>query len=111
MNSFISKYLFYYPATISRGELVSKYLMQYKRMQWVNINEIEAYQFSSLKKLINFAVLNSPYYKQLLSDNEIAPSSIKTLADLARIPITNKADIVSCYTAIRSSKKISFLFF
>ena len=108
MNSFISKYLLYYPATISRGEFVSSYLMQYKRMQWVSTNEIEAYQFSSLKKLINFAVLSSPYYKQLLSDNGIDPYSIKTLADVARIPITNKADIVSCYTTIRSSRKFLF---
>ena len=108
MNRFLSKYLFYYPVTFSRGELVFKYLMQYKRMQWRNKSDIEAYQFSNLYRLLNYAVSNSPYYTQLLSDSGIALASIKSLEDLERIPATTKADIVNYYTAIRSTRKFLF---
>jgi len=108
MNSLISKYLFYYPVTILRGELVFKYLMQYKRMQWRDAKVIEAYQLSSLIKLLNYAVNYSPYYKQLLVDNGVSLSSIKSLIDLEKIPATTKVDIVNYYTNIRSSRKYYF---
>ena len=108
MNRLLSKYLFYYPVTISRGEFVMKYLMQYKRMQWRNNSDIEAYQLSNLYRLLNYAVSNCPYYTQLLSDSGIVLSSINSLADLAKIPTTTKADIVNYYTTIRSTR--GFLF-
>ena len=108
MISLLSKYLFYYPVTFARGELVSKYLAQYKRMQWKNTNDIEAYQLSKLNKLINYAAFNSPYYKQLLNDNGGVLSSMKSLADLEKIPATTKADIVKYYTTIRSARKFMF---
>jgi len=108
MNRLLSKYLFYYPVTFSRGELVFKYLMQYKRMQWINKSDIEAYQFSNLHRLLNYAVSNSPYYTQLLSDSGTALTSIKSLSDLERIPTTSKADIVKYYTTIRSTRKFLF---
>ncbi len=108
MNRFLSKYLFYYPVTISRGEIVFKYLMQYKRMQWINNTDIEAYQFKKLNKLIKYAVANSSYYKQLMSDNGITISSINSLADLARVPATTKSDIVNYYTTILSTRKFLF---
>ena len=108
MNRLLSKYLFYYPVTISRGEFVMKYLMQYKNMQWRNNSDIEAYQLSNLYRLLNYAVSNCPYYSQLLSDSGIVLSSINSLADLAKIPTTTKADIVNYYTTIRSTR--GFLF-
>lgn len=108
MNSFLSKYLFYYPVTILRGELVMKYLSQYTRMQWRNADEIDAYQVSSLKKLIDYAVINTHYYKHLLRDNGVVVTDINCLTDLNKIPVTTKEDIVTYYSSLRSNRNFLF---
>jgi len=108
MNSFLSKYLFYYPVTIARGEFVLMRLLQYKRMQWRNASDIEAYQLSNLNKLIKYAILNCPYYRQLLGDNGIALSGIKNISDLERIPTITKTDLVNYYSTIRSDRRFLF---
>ena len=105
MNSFLSMYLFYYPVTILRGELVFKYLTQYKKMQWRDASDIEAYQISNLNELLKYAISNCPYYKQHLSDHGIAISSIECLADFKKIPTITKSELVNHYATIQSTKK------
>ena len=108
MNALITKYLFYYPITISRGEFVCKYLKQYKRMQWMNNKEIEEYQLAKLKQIITYSAKKSPYYGRLFEDNGISLPSINNFKDLTRIPVTTKANIVESYSSIRSTD--TFLF-
>lgn len=55
--------------------------------------EIKREQESKLQELMRYLAKNSPFYKRLFLQHEIAISSIKTLEDLTKIPTTTKEDL------------------
>lgn len=55
--------------------------------------EIKAYQEELLRRQLVYLRAHSPYYKQLFEDYAIDIETIRTLADLRRIPTTRKDDI------------------
>ena len=83
MNKLISKYLFYYPITIIRGELIGKYLSQYSSMQWKSQDEIIAYQNESLRKLLLHAYKTVPYYHRLIDESGINLKSTASIEQLS----------------------------
>lgn len=58
--------------------------------------EIEAVQLTRLRISIERA-MRSPFYRQRLKEAEITPDSIKSLADVRRIPVTTKYDLRASY--------------
>lgn len=66
MNSFIAKYLLYYPVTLVRGELVGFYLNQYRKNQYLEPESLVRLQQDKALKLIKFAAKNSVFYKKSL---------------------------------------------
>ena len=55
--------------------------------------EIKSFQEKKLKELISYVSINSLYYKNLFKANSINSSSISTIEDLAKIPVTTKDDL------------------
>lgn len=55
--------------------------------------EIKIIQEQKLQKLMAYLAKNSAYYKKMFLQNEIDFSSIKTLEDLTKIPVTTKDDL------------------
>lgn len=105
MNSSLSKYLFYYPVTLARGELVYKYLKLYRQQQWLTPAEIQALQLQKLKALLLHASNNSQFYRSLFNDCQIDPKSIAGLHELSSLPTISKADVVSDYNKMKSSTR------
>lgn len=56
-------------------------------------DEIEAYQNSLLKDALEYLAANSPYYQRVFKDNHIDINDIRTIADLQKIPFTEKKDL------------------
>lgn len=108
MNKLISKYLFYYPATVLRGERVIKYYKQYDHFQWMSSQDIHNYQLRRLGEILHHALTTVPYYKQLYQSSNFDPETIGTLDDLSFYPTISKTDIVNNYTALHSSKYQTF---
>ncbi|MBI4525631.1 MAG: phenylacetate--CoA ligase family protein [Deltaproteobacteria bacterium] len=52
-----------------------------------------------LRPLLAHAVAHVPYYRDLFERTGIRPSDIKTVADLARLPLTGKSDLRSGFPA------------
>ncbi len=50
-------------------------------------------QEEKLQELLRYVSLRSPYYRELFEQHQINIDSIKTLADLTRIPTTEKDDL------------------
>ncbi len=59
--------------------------------------ELAALQLSRLKNLCERVYANVPFYRKAFDDNRITPSSVMTLADLARLPFTEKQDLRDNY--------------
>ncbi|MGV3461379.1 MAG: phenylacetate--CoA ligase family protein [Flavobacterium sp.] len=53
-------------------------------------HEIQAYQETRLREALDYVAENSPYYKALFKREGMDVSSIKTLEDLQRLPVTTK---------------------
>ena len=54
---------------------------------------IKAFQDKELQKLVQYLASNSPYYQRSFKENKIDVSSIKTLEDLQRLPLTTKQNL------------------
>lgn len=54
--------------------------------------DIKEYQEHALQQAIQYMVANSPYYKKIFAENNIAVKNIKTVTDLTLLPTTTKDD-------------------
>jgi len=77
------------------GDLVMKtkliyYYNKIKRMEGWSSEKIENWQNTELSKLVNYAYVNSVYYRELFDKLEIKPRDIKSKSDLDRIPVMTR---------------------
>lgn len=59
--------------------------------------EIEALQFHRMRRSLKHAFENSPFYRKRFIEHDVHPDDLKTLADLAKFPFTNKQDLRDTY--------------
>ena len=55
--------------------------------------EIKAFQEEKLSALLQYLNTNSAYYQRLFKSHDIVVDTIKTIEDLAKIPVTTKDDL------------------
>jgi len=60
-------------------------------------DEIEALQLDRLKRSLTHAYENVPMYRSRFDENGVHPGDLKSLADLAKFPFTNKSDLRDNY--------------
>jgi len=64
------------------------------KTQWDTKDELEAYQNEQLRKLIKHAYETVPYYQRIFKENRLQPSDIMTCADLPKLPVLTRRDII-----------------
>jgi phenylacetate-CoA ligase len=57
-------------------------------------HDIEDYQLLGLRKVLDYAYRNSPFYRDLFYSNKIKPGQISSLSDLARVPFTEPESLI-----------------
>jgi phenylacetate-CoA ligase len=65
--------------------------------QWKNKKKLDAMQMKALKKILNHAYTNVPYYKRLFDSARIKLEDITSIKDLQRVPILTKDSILANY--------------
>ncbi len=80
-----------------------KKINQLTNSDFLSCEEILDFQYEKLKKLINHAYLNVPYYRLLFDSLRIKPTDIQTIDDLRIIPILDKNTIQSNYSLMIAS--------
>jgi phenylacetate-CoA ligase len=70
-----------------------RYYHELRRTEWLNAEQIRALQERRLRLLIKHAHRHVPYYRERLDALGIDPNEIRTLEDLARLPVLTKDDI------------------
>jgi len=58
-------------------------------------DEILHFQQSQMRRIINHAYYNVPYYRRLFDSNGVRPQDIRSLDDLRHVPVTSKKDLIS----------------
>lgn len=69
-------------------------------------SEIEVLQMERLKKTIDHC-LNTEFYRRRFAESGITPATIRTLADLGKIPFTTKQDLRDSYPFKMSAVPLS----
>lgn len=64
--------------------------------------EIEKWQFSKFKKILEYAYLNTEGYRQLYDEAGISPKDIQSLSDVCKLPMVDKQIIRNNLTAFTS---------
>ena len=60
-------------------------------------DEISALQLTRMRKTLNHAYANVPFYRKSFDDAGVHPDDLKTLSDLAKFPFTVKSDLRDNY--------------
>jgi phenylacetate-CoA ligase len=87
----------YYGAKESQqrfGKLFDRHLNDLLESEKWSASEIEAYQDEKLRELIRYAYENVPYYRQRWQGLRIVPDDIQSRADLQKLPVLTKEDVV-----------------
>jgi phenylacetate-CoA ligase len=58
-------------------------------------DEMRAYQERRLRALVRWAARRSPHYRRWFADAGVDPASIRTLDDLERLPVIDRADLAA----------------
>ncbi len=69
---------------------------EYRRLQalqWEPPATLEARSLGKLRTLVAHAMAHVPYYRERFGDAGVRPEALQTLDDLARLPITRKAEL------------------
>jgi len=66
-------------------------------IETASIEELRSLQLERMKKTLEHAYNNSPFYKQQFDQEGIHPSDLKSLDDLAKFPFTVKSDLRDNY--------------
>ena len=61
--------------------------------QWRSRGQIETDQLGQLRKLITHAYENVPYYQRIFDERKLKPGDVRTLEDLAKIPLLTKEGV------------------
>jgi phenylacetate-CoA ligase len=75
------------------GRVFREYQERLGEMQWWSREELEAWQLERLQKLVAHAYENVPAYRRLYDEAGVRPSDIRSLSDLAGLPIVAKKQI------------------
>lgn len=107
MNSTLSKYLFYYPTTLIKGENVWGNLCSSRNFQYLKRDEIAKHHLTHLKKLVNHAYNNSAYYKEKFDQAGINPKQLTDISQLKDYPFLSKEDLVNNQADIYVKKRFT----
>lgn len=72
---------------------ITRYEREFEKTQFLNSDELAAYQLRLLRKLLTHAYENCPYYTEKFDLVGFHPEQVESLQDLQRLPVLEKADI------------------
>jgi len=70
-----------------------KYYRELKRSQYLTGENMRKYQLLRLQRIVSYAYIHCSYYKERMDAMGIKPEDIRTLDDIAKLPILDKADV------------------
>lgn len=80
-----------------------------KKSEFASKEELQTIQLEKLRKLLEFSVNNSPYYKELFKEVGFDINrDFSSLSDLKKIPVITKKDLISRNSEIHTINDIKF---
>jgi phenylacetate-CoA ligase len=92
------------PLTVKYGSEFRRVFDFVTRNQFRSRDEIEDYQWSRLKALIDYAYAHVPYYRRTFDAAGIHPDDVMTRTDFSRLPVVQKEDVVEHIELFKSDE-------
>lgn len=93
MYTTLAKHIIYPVYQFCRCRTALKQLHELERVQWLPTDEIKKLQWKKLKKLLEYAHINVPYYQQVFKTLNVTPKDITTPDNFRKLPLLDKEDI------------------
>ena len=93
MNPFLVRRILYPLYRRIKRDRVLAYLREMHRVERLEPAEIRQFQWRKLKRLLEHAAANVPYYRRIFKDLGAEPGDFKSLEDFKSFPILTKRDI------------------
>ena len=93
IRNILTKHIVLPLSDIALRQPVYKHLKFLQKSQWWSESDLIEYQNEKLRKLIQHAYKNVPFYYELFSDLKLKPEDIQTKKDLQKLPIISKEDL------------------
>lgn len=75
------------------GEKFKRKMEEFERNEWSSYEELVQYQNEKLRRLIEHAYENVPYYHRKMAELKLRPEDIKSVEDLPKLPTLKREDI------------------
>ena len=93
MNRFLLREVVYPVYRTLKRDRVLAHLAEMRSVQWMDPDEILAFQWGKLSRLVDHAATHVPYYRRLFKELGLAPEDLKDWADFKALPILRKHDV------------------
>jgi len=90
MNTFLSKHIGYRLRDKINGYNILKHFDLFKQSQYWDEKRIAKFQLDKLKKVLIYAQVKVPYYRDLFKNIGFNPNEIQSTSELLKIPILTK---------------------
>ena len=90
---YISRYIAVPLYDLKNGHYAGRIFGDLKRSQYLSAETIRERQLASVRDIVTYAFEHSPFYRRRLDKAGMSPRDIRSLEDLAGIPVLTKDDI------------------
>jgi phenylacetate-CoA ligase len=73
---------------------------QFERNQYLSSDELAAYQWQRLQRVLSHAYAKVPYYRRIFQANGLHPAELRGLADTSRLPFLSKRILAQSFAAL-----------
>jgi phenylacetate-CoA ligase len=98
MNEWISGQIVNRMVQCSRGENIFKYYKEIQHVPFLSFDEIKAIQVEKLRRTLNNAYHNIPFYRRLYDDYGIVIDKLDLPGDIKALPVLSKDFVRTNYT-------------
>lgn len=74
-----------------------EYLGKLRQTQWAPLHELETLQSNALRKLVEHAYSNVPYYSRCFTESGVRPETVRDVRDITRLPVLTRDDAVQSF--------------
>lgn len=102
--------MLYRLASRARNPSLTQEYERLKTSEFLSLDTLTSIQFERTKTLLKSAENNSPFYRQRFRKHGLTADRFTSVADLSRLPIVTKADLIKENRSIRSTAKFQAVF-
>jgi phenylacetate-CoA ligase len=106
MNDSLVRHVFFPLHERLKRKPTFKWLAELERTQWLSAQRLAEYQFARLRKLLEFAYAQVPYYRALLDEHGLTPPRLQSPHDVRDLPFLTREAIRARFDDLRAQAKL-----